>query len=357
MGVVKTLFSVIISFELMSGTRSERKWVRTKSLNILRNYRQDLKLPENQLKELSKGLYSRDQFGLRGDYGVPQDIRILTMGGSTTNQKYIPDGFTYQDILQAKLSTHFGKPIKVANAGVEGHSSFAHLESLKIWFPLIPEMNPNYIFLYIGINDAGFRDQTNLNHDFLAHGNRIWELKRFLRNYSKFYAFLRKIRNTLLPGKKSPLYASHAESLPFQFQYQVKELTLNIEEHILKNTEYFEKRLRLILIEIKKLGATPVLISQPHLYVQFFDGIEFGLSNVFHYQGIEYSGLDYNVSLDSLSTVMINLCNEFDFLFIDIKNKKFAKSDFYDCVHMTKQGVRRVGEYIFDEFIKLNIKF
>lgn len=325
------------------------------SLNILRNY--EIKLVENQNGNFSKGTYSRDKYGLRGDYGEPREITILTIGGSTTNQKYVPDGFTYQDLLSAKLSKQFGKKIKIANAGVEGHSTFAHLESLKQWFPLIPGLNPKYVLLYIGINDAGFRDQKNINHDFSAHGNKIWELTRFLRNYSKSYGAARKIRNFFFSSKKAPLFASHQSSLPFQFQYRVKELTTDVYNLIENNTEHFEKRLRSILIEIKKLGSTPVLITQPHLFVKSIEGFKFGIANVFQHQGIEFSGLDFDASINALSKVMKNLNEEFDGIFIDLRNREFAELDFYDCVHMTSQGVKRVASYIFDELMEIEVEF
>ena len=34
-------------------------------------------------------LYIRDQYGLRGNYGKPSDIDILTVGGSTTNEIFV----------------------------------------------------------------------------------------------------------------------------------------------------------------------------------------------------------------------------------------------------------------------------
>jgi lysophospholipase L1-like esterase len=348
------VFLIIICLEIIGGIYSERKWPRTMSLNILRNY--EIKLVENQNENFSKGTYSRDKYGLRGNYDEPREITILTIGGSTTNQKYVPDGFTFQDLLSAKLSKQFGKKIKIANAGVEGHSTFAHLESLKQWFPLIPELNPKYVLLYIGINDAGFRDQKNINHDFSAHGSKIWEFKRFLRNYSRTYGVARKIRNLFSPSKKAPLFASHQFSLPFQFQYSVKELTTDVNNLIENNTKYFENRLRSILIEINEWGSIPILITQPHLFVKSIEGVTFGIANVFQHQGVEYSGLDFDASLNALSEVMKNLSKEFDGIFIDLKNREFAELDFYDYVHMTSQGVKRVANYIFDELVEIEVE-
>ena len=40
--------------------------------------------------------YSRDKYGLRGNYNSIDNINILTIGGSTTDQRYITDSLTFQ---------------------------------------------------------------------------------------------------------------------------------------------------------------------------------------------------------------------------------------------------------------------
>jgi len=83
---------------------------------------------------------TRDQYGLRGAFQLPADIDILTVGGSTTDQRYITDGKTWQDVLQQKFES-IGKNVKVANAGVDGQSTFGHIKNFDWWFP---EMDPSF---------------------------------------------------------------------------------------------------------------------------------------------------------------------------------------------------------------------
>lgn len=64
--------------------------------------------------------YSRDRYGLRGDYDDnPARIELLTVGGSTTDQRFVSDGDTWQDVLQKQFAAA-GTPVVVANAGVDG---------------------------------------------------------------------------------------------------------------------------------------------------------------------------------------------------------------------------------------------
>ena len=44
--------------------------------------------------------YSRDQYGLRGKYDSVNNIDIITIGVSTSGQRYIADSLTFQRVLQ-----------------------------------------------------------------------------------------------------------------------------------------------------------------------------------------------------------------------------------------------------------------
>lgn len=48
--------------------------------------------------------YRRDHFGLRGDFDNYAEIDILTLGGSTTDQRYVPLESTFQEVMERDLS-------------------------------------------------------------------------------------------------------------------------------------------------------------------------------------------------------------------------------------------------------------
>jgi hypothetical protein len=147
-----TLFLGVIVLELSFGTwLSSNPWERALALNILVN--RTLTFDAGSLYD-DGGLvaYTRDSHGLRGQYERPELITILTLGGSTTDQRYISDGQTWQDELQRQLRAA-GRPATVANAGVDGHTTYGQIASHAYWFRLIPRLKPAYTILYIGIND------------------------------------------------------------------------------------------------------------------------------------------------------------------------------------------------------------
>ena len=56
-----------------------------------------------------------------------KDKGILTIGGSTTDQRFVSDGYTFQDYLYINLNKEF----KIYNGGVDGQSTLGHIYSIK----------------------------------------------------------------------------------------------------------------------------------------------------------------------------------------------------------------------------------
>ncbi len=148
----------LVVFELIfSNLIIESKWRKANYINIIRNYKSISKVRDENNSEYLIS-YTRDEYGLRGSCKYDGNIDILVMGGSTTDQRYISDENTFQELLQEQLSSRLKKDICIFNAGVDGHSTFGHILSFDNWFDLIPDFNPKIFILYVGINDAAFRD-------------------------------------------------------------------------------------------------------------------------------------------------------------------------------------------------------
>ena len=67
-------------------------------LNIRKNV--NIEFSHNLYNDDKTIYYKKDAHGFRGDYLKTSGINILTLGGSTTEQVYISEGKTWQDILQ-----------------------------------------------------------------------------------------------------------------------------------------------------------------------------------------------------------------------------------------------------------------
>ena len=89
---------------------------------------------------------SRDSYALRGDYPSPEQIDILTIGGSTTAEEKVDDLETWSYLLGEKLTASSNAKVYVANAGVDGHSTYGHITFLSLFSFLSGS------FLFLGID-------------------------------------------------------------------------------------------------------------------------------------------------------------------------------------------------------------
>jgi lysophospholipase L1-like esterase len=94
----------------------------------------------------------RNSLGFRGpEPPVPfaRYLTIVTVGGSTTEASYEPDGRTWTDRLGARLARCFTDSW-INNAGFDGHSTFAHLALLR---EHLVRLRPNVALFLVGAND------------------------------------------------------------------------------------------------------------------------------------------------------------------------------------------------------------
>ena len=70
--------------------------------------------PYNDIK------YSKDEYGFRGREKNLENIDILVLGGSTTDERYLNLEDTWVERLEEKINKKFSKEIDIVNAGIDG---------------------------------------------------------------------------------------------------------------------------------------------------------------------------------------------------------------------------------------------
>ena len=293
---------VFIIFEAgLRITKSSDEWNKAYDINVLRNVEYEYDL--NEIYESDNNIvdYTRDEFGLRDDCSSTREIDILTIGGSTTDQRYVVFEDTFQSVLQKLLSEYSNEKICVSNAGLDGHSTYGHVRSFEVWFPLIPNLEPKYVLLNIGINDVN-SDGPNVGFDQNGTGT----VKGFLKSLSivrmifPLYRFIRDgWTNRRLP------YAGHRPTKPRDADYTVLDLNDQTQVKSKAYVEAFKNRLQSLLASISKMGASPICVTQPHRFIKNIEGVSRGIPII-----DEFSGLDYDYSIKKLNEAMMNLCGK-----------------------------------------------
>ena len=314
-------------------------WVVTEEANILRDFEFSYDIRNLYPSDVKVADYARNEFGLRDNCTSTNDIEILTIGGSTTDQRYVPFEFTYQSTLEKRLKEVNGNFGCVSNAGVDGHSTWGHIFAFEKWFPLIPNFQPKLIILYVGINDVNFIRAATPNYGFDINNRK--GLKTFLKNLEIVRVLLpiyRFIWQKII--KPSEPHVGHAPKLYLENDYTItnmNEKTVLLSE---KNALAFKTKMITILKEVSSLNAIPICVTQPHRYTTIKDSQMYGIPNVL---GDKFSGIDYDFSIRQLNAVLFELCGD---RIIDLYSHNFSDHHFYDGAHTTSAGSQEIGEII-----------
>ena len=299
-------------------------------------------------------LYTRDKWGFRGEYSNVAAIDILTVGGSTTDQRYISDGYTFQDILRKEFQKS-DKDVNVVNAGIDGQSTFGHIKNFDWWFPNIPELKVRYFLFFIGVNDF-FIDNNNSYDDLL--GESLNPIEIALKTKSALYYLYKTITGIRLADTYGLTHnLGHSRKFFTTTNWVNHPALSNYRELMHNRLIAYEERLDILCKKVKSAGAIPIFVtqSQRRCYV-FIDGNLYGKPKIGRYNGQLYNGVDYYHIIRMLHEKTKKICIKNSGIFIDLDNELDfdIKIDFYDSAHTTPSGAEKIGKYLYK---KLNYLF
>lgn len=285
--------------------------------------------------------YSRDRYGFRGQYDKVEDIDIIAVGGSTTDQRYINNQDEWVRVLQRTLNTK-GLDTIVVNAGVDGQSTYGHIKNFEHWFSKIDGLHPKYILYYVGNND--FYMDAGHSFDDLSLEDSV--IKR-MRNGSFTYYVYRLVKGMVLAKKHGIGHkAIDFESIPTT---TMPLLAAEEYESLMKGRlDAYAERLDALISKSHEAGATPILITQRNISHWFENGQLTGFTREFEYEGKTANSVDRHYMEGLLNqTTMAACARHGNTICIDLAGElEFDHKDFYDFAHNTPKGTKKVGEYL-----------
>ena len=333
------LVLLLVPVELIFGT-----WLRSFGLEDLKRFSIPIdvrfQFDTSALYGPAPGMitYSRDQYGLRGNYGDLKDVEILTIGGSTTEQRYIDDAVTWQELASAEL-TRRGKPNAVVNAGVDGQSTVGHLFDFDHWFPLLPELRPKVIVFYVGANDV-LRHETRQQYDGSLDA-ASWRVR------SATFQLFRTIRDNRRARTAHVMHGRMREVAQLQFTTQG---TLSGPEQgrlAGELTELFMSNVRKLRQRAQAMGAMPIFMTQTAFGWNADHSTPRGVVETVRILDLTVNFADVAFFHQHLNRALMASCLQEQTPCFDVANEvHFEAADYYDYLHNTPQGVAKIGAYL-----------
>jgi hypothetical protein len=286
-------------------------------------------------------LYRRDAHGFRGPYASVSDIDILTLGGSTTDQRHIHEGETWQDVLRENFAAH-GRSVSVVNAGIDGQSTYGYLKNFEWWFPSVEGLRVRYCLVYVGINDF-YKDAGAERDDLLRYGEG--SLVGVVKERSAIYHLYRLLRGIYAAEVQHGLSHTKVDftSMPWTTTPIAGDYDLLMRERL----DGYRERLASLLEAIHEFGAVPILVSQRSMKYKLVDGRVLGVADAENYDGVTINGVDYYHMLSRLNRQTRDACLPPDCLFLDLAVElDLNEGDFYDFNHTNPAGSKKIGDYL-----------
>ena len=271
--------------------------------------------------------YKRNFYGFRGDEFEPRDVKIIFEGGSTGNQRFHPEELTIVGLLNAKLNS-ISSDANIYNASTDGKSTNGYINDFKFWFTKIKDFNPEHVIFYLGINDRFIHDRYL---DYKISEKKIDQVKDYIKNNSFLIDKLKNVKNKYFP-KNTLAYNFNNNFLAENYKFINFKTASNLHSELNNKDINLKKNFRLKLSNLKKIidnnNFKPIFITQLK-YDGLMDKELFLINNEIKNFAIK-NGY-FLIALDEILELDIN--------------------DFYDEVHTTPNGSKKIAKEIFPKLL------
>lgn len=306
----------------------------------------DLSTPAESIYGVPKTIrYIRDSQCLRGKYD-PKALDIVTVGNSTTDQRYLTEGDTWQDNM-ARYFRKNGSDLNIANAGLDGHSTIGHLWDFEHWFPQLASQPKVYLF-YIGLADLYRIEPNGYFDDQVRSVDRLMSKIRARSALYRFYKLLFKNPKANNDPASHHLVKFDAEpytdkGLVSDYSFQSKYLH-----------EVLLPRLEALAAAAKALGSQPVFLTQRSYHWRIVGGKVMGAEYRFMLGGrVEVNGVDRYVMENATADAILDFCKARNLTCVDARPAIGVSEDFYEWSHNSPVGSEKLGAYIAERIFKV----
>jgi hypothetical protein len=298
---------------------------------------------------------TRNSLGFRGPNPPPdlnQRLSIVTVGGSTTECRFLSDAYTWPSVLERRLEAEFPK-VWLNNAGLDGHSTFGH--QLLLRDHILP-LRPKVALFLVGFNDQAATAPLALDQA-QEKGIRTWSPWQFTVELTRNSELLNTVYNLLRYSlaRKAQLVSSDELDLAKLPSRQIPEAKIaeEVNRHERLYIPLYRERLKTLVATCREHGILPVLITQPLLWGSGIDDATgVNLESISDPENPGMNGKLHWRILEAYNRTTLEVANSTGALGIDLAHKLPKRSIFfYDWCHYTARGAAEVADRISAELI------
>ncbi|MEM7308289.1 MAG: GDSL-type esterase/lipase family protein [Planctomycetota bacterium] len=333
----------LAAFALIGGCAASEAITRVKLDEWTRLHRRPANLevmfrPEAQLFPgvFGDSLYRTSSEGLRGPELPERDqaLRILCVGGSTTECVYLDDSESWPTLLMGAMNARDGAPpVWVGGAGISAFSTIEHVPFVER-AAIVDEMD--CVVFLVGFNDGGRAVVGGMEYGppplwrrsslaLLAFELARWRAERRLLDTLDSFGENIQLKRDLRAA------AQHSEAPP--------ELERALSE--------YRDRVRRLVEACHEKGVACLFLTQPVLYRRDLPADAEALLWLGQLEpGVFLGSGPLRDGMDRFNVALAETCRELDVPCVDLSSMNGDPSFFFDDCHFNEAGSRRVAELL-----------
>tara|TARA_A100001011_G_scaffold294195_2_gene306246 strand:+ start:158 stop:1306 length:1149 start_codon:yes stop_codon:yes gene_type:complete len=275
------------------------------------------------------------------------DIKILFLGGSTTETLYVPEMNRFPSVVERSLRSKLTQTINVFNGGVSGNNSMHSIFALLA--KGIP-LEPNYVVLMHNINDFALLSKTESY--WIAPRSRAVLVKNNDGKFSTiedssrniFFNLIKTAKNMLAPN----LYTYLRPRLFADITLHRDEFEGFTKNYIDLDLDLMESRFRSSITSFVKISRAwkikPILMTQGNRIDQ---NLEYFQKWVVRYQRGEMTAREFSDLYARMNQITREVAIQENVTLIDLDSQIPKTNEFlYDTIHLNQAGSILMGELV-----------
>jgi lysophospholipase L1-like esterase len=299
--------------------------------------------------------------GIRGDdLSDEQRIRILAVGGSTTECLYLATHEAWPMLLQQKLADRTGAGVWVGNTGKSGQTTYGHIEVVRHLLAELPGID--MILVLPGVNDVSLHLASGRGFE---PDDPVLARNAFFARYEAELPFYRRtalwaLIDRTLSQEDTPKQKRVGNDLTGlnydlwrRWRAEAREIVSQMPD-LRMALDAYERNLNAMVDLAEQRSVSIVLMTQPALWRQDLTPEESALL-WFGWVGPRgerpnYTYYDVDVLAEAMALFnarLLQVCRERRLDCIDLdRHVPRTLESFYDDVHFNEAGSRRVAEIV-----------